>query len=170
MNHIRTTAEFSIYTALAFIFGYIENLIPVPVPFPGIKLGLANLVLVLVLYRKGFRYTFGLAMLRNILNAFTFGSLFSLFYSLAGSIFSLLAMTFLKNTGKSRFSVLSVSAFGGIVHNIGQLLAAIILVGFRSIIWYFPVLYFSGLITGILIGMITAQTLKRLPFRQENIQ
>ena len=80
MNQIRQISEFSIYTALAFIFGYIESLIPLPVPFPGMKIGLANLVMMIVLYRKNFRYAFGISMLRNLLNAITFGSLFSLLY------------------------------------------------------------------------------------------
>ena len=161
MNRIRQISEFSIYTALAFIFGYIENLIPLPVPFPGMKIGFANLVLMIVLYKKNFRYAFGISMLRYLLNAITFGSLFSLLYSLAGSILSLFAMAGMKKIRS--FSIVSVSAFGGIVHNMGQLIVAACLVGFSSIIWYMPILYFCGLITGILIGTISAQCLERIP-------
>ena len=102
MNQIRQISEFSIYTALAFIFGYIESLIPLPVPFPGMKIGLANLVMMIVLYRKNFRYAFGISMLRNLLNAITFGSLFSLLYSLAGSVLSLIAMAGLKKVRRAR--------------------------------------------------------------------
>lgn len=163
MSNLKNIAEFSLYTAIAFIFSYIESLIPLPLPFPGMKLGLANLVIVIVLFRKNFRYAFGLSMLRNLLNAFTFGSLFALLYSLSGSILSLIFMALLKKTGKSRFSVISVSALGGILHNTGQFFTAALLVGFRSVLWYFPILYFSGLITGILIGYLAVQVLRRLP-------
>lgn len=163
MNRIKHLSEFSIYTALAFIFGYIESLIPLPVPFPGMKLGLANLVVMIVLYQKNFRYAISISILRNLLQAITFGSLFSLLYSFAGSLLSLLAMGAMKKWGSSHFSVLSVSTLGGIVHNMGQLLIAAFLVGFSSILWYLPVLYFCGLITGALIGKISAQCLTRLP-------
>ena len=163
MKSIRQISEFSNYTALAFIFGYIESLIPLPLPFPGMKLGLANLIIMIVLYRNGLKYAFGIAMLRNILNAFTFGSLFSFFYSLAGSLLSLFAMGLLRRWKHSPFSVVSVSALGGILHNIGQLLIAAFLVGFSSILWYVPILYFCGLVTGILIGILSAQCLMRLP-------
>ena len=178
MNQIRQISEFSIYTALAFIFGYIESLIPLPVPFPGMKIGLANLVMMIVLYRKNFRYAFGISMLRNLLNAITFGSLFSLLYSLAGSVLSLIAMAGLKKVRRARpkseqkeadaFSIVSVSALGGIVHKMGPLRVAAFLVGFSSIIWYLPVLYFCGLLTGILIGMVSNQCLARLPADPQN--
>ena len=85
-------AVLSIYIAIAFIFSYIENLFPLPIPFPGIKLGLANLVIVLALCQFGLPYAFAISLLRNLLNAFTFGSLFGFFYSLAGSIASLFVM------------------------------------------------------------------------------
>lgn len=163
MKSTRQLTEYSIYTSLAFIFGYIESLIPLPVPFPGMKLGLANLIIMIALYRKNFPYAFGISMLRNLLNAFTFGSLFSLLYSLAGSVLSLLAMAAVKKWGSAHFSIISASALGGIVHNIGQLLVAVLLVGFSAIVWYAPVLYFCGLITGVLIGLISSQCLTRLP-------
>lgn len=168
MKSIRQISEFSIFTALAFIFGYIESLIPLPFPFPGMKLGLANLIIMIVLYRNGMKYAVGIAMLRNILNAFTFGSLFSFFYSLAGSILSLLSMGLLRLWKRSPFSIVTVSALGGILHNIGQLLVAGFLVGFSSILWYVPILYFCGLITGILIGLFSAQCLRRLPNRSQS--
>lgn len=163
MNHMKQISEFSIYTALAFIFGYIESLIPLPVPFPGMKLGLANLAVMIVLYKKNLRYAFGISILRNLLNAITFGSLFSLLYSLAGSLLSLLAMGALKKWGEPHFSIISVSVLGGITHNMGQLFVAALLVGFDSILWYMPILYFCGLITGTLIGIVSAQCLSRLP-------
>lgn len=165
MSNIKNIAEFSLYTALAFIFSYIESLIPFPVPFPGMKLGLANLVIVIVLYKKNFRYAFGLSMLRNVLNALTFGNLFALLYSLAGSILSLVFMSLAKKVRLKimHFSIISVSALGGIFHNIGQFLTAAFLVGLHSVLWYLPILYFSGLVTGILIGYLSMHILRRIP-------
>ena len=165
MTNIRQISEFSIYTALAFIFGYIESLIPLPVPFPGMKLGLANLILMIVLYQHGFRYAFGISMLRNLLNAFTFGSLFSLLYSLAGSILSLAIMGLFRRFFHRRFSILSVSALGGVMHNMGQLMIAAALVGWEGIRWYFPILYICGWFTGGCIGILANQCLRRLPVR-----
>lgn len=162
MTRTRQLAEFSIYTALAFIFGYIESLIPLPVPFPGMKIGLANLIIIIVLYKKDFRSAFCISMLRNFLNAFTFGSMFSLLYSLAGSILSVAVMGFIKRFGSRRFSVFSASILGGILHNMGQLLVASFLVGFSSILWYLPVLYFCGLLTGSIIGWIAARCLRSI--------
>lgn len=118
MSRIRSLCEFSIYTSLAFIFSYLESLIPLPLPFPGMKLGLANLVILIVLYQKNPRYALGLSMLRNLLNAFTFGSLFSLLYSTAGSLLSLSVMAFTLRLTKKRLSILSISALGGIFHNL----------------------------------------------------
>ncbi len=162
MSRIRFLCEFSIYTSLAFIFSYLESLLPLPLPFPGMKLGLANLVILILLYKKNTGYALGLSMLRNLLNAFTFGSLFSLLYSTAGSLLSLSAMALTLQLSKKRLSILSVSALGGIFHNLGQLLSAAFFVGFRSILWYAPVLYFSGLFTGILIGWLAGQVIQRL--------
>ena len=84
--HIHTITELAIFTAIAFIFSYIESLFPLPIPFLGIKLGLANLVIVLVLYKNGFYQALTVSIVRGLLNAFTFGSLFGFLYSLAGSV------------------------------------------------------------------------------------
>lgn len=174
-------AELAVFTAVAFLFSYIESLFPLPVPFPGIKLGLANLVILIILYRNGLRAAFGVSMVRNVLNALTFGSLFGLFYSLAGSILSLLVMGILytpplcSKNGKCasrtplmskkhpQLSLTSVSAVGGIIHNIGQFIVAICLVGYSAILHYLPFLYFAGLIAGVLIGILSQLCLDRLP-------
>lgn len=164
-------AELSVFTAVAFIFSYIESLFPLPIPFPGIKLGLANLIILIVLCRNGLGAAFGVSMTRNVLNALTFGSLFGLFYSLAGSILSLFLMAVLLPKGDSKkgkakkippLSLVSISAVGGILHNIGQFFVAVILVGFSAILHYLPFLYFAGLIAGALTGILAKLCLKRL--------
>ena len=160
---VRRMAELAVFTAIAFLFGYIESLFPLPLPFPGMKLGLANLVVVIVLYRFGFLPALGVSLLRNILNAFTFGSLFGFFYSLAGSLLSLAIMALWKKIKHPQFSLVSVSAVGGIFHNIGQFIVAVCLVGFSAIVYYLPFLYFAGLIAGVLIGVLADLCLRRLP-------
>lgn len=162
-NKIIRLSQLAIFTAVAFIFSYIENLFPLPIPFPGIKLGLANLIVVIVLYKDGFPCALCVSLLRNILNALTFGSLFGLFYSLAGSILSLLVMALLRKIKHPQLSSVSISAVGGIIHNMGQFLVAVLLVGFSSIIRYLPFLYFAGMIAGILIGILATLIRKRLP-------
>lgn len=162
MNRVKNICEFSIYTSLAFIFSYLESLVPLPLPFPGMKLGLANLIILIALYRKNFRYALVLSLLRNILNAFTFGSLFGLMYSICGAFLSLIVMALIHRLAGKHLSILSVSVLGGICHNLGQFIAASILVGFSSVLWYAPILYFSGLLTGILIGCVAGQVLIRV--------
>ena len=122
--HIHTITELAIFTAIAFIFSYIESLFPLPIPFPGIKLGLANLVIVLVLYKNGFCQALSVSIVRGLLNAFTFGSLFGFLYSLAGSVLSLIIMNLLKNKTHLHISAFGVSVAGGITHNIGQFAVA----------------------------------------------
>ena len=158
MKHrsIRAVAELSIYVALAFIFGYLENLFPIPMPVPGMKLGFANVITVIVLYRRNFRDALLVSLLRIILNAFTFGSLFSLLYSLAGSLLSLFIMTLIKRKT-------SLAPAGGICHNLGQFITAGLLVGFPALIYYAPLLYFAGLISGILIGILCNCVLNLVP-------
>lgn len=150
---VKKMAEYALFTALAFIFSYIESLFPLPIPFPGIKLGLANLVIIILLYRSGFAAALSVSLIRNVLNAFTFGSLFGLFYSLAGSILSLLAMEGLRRIKPLNLSVITVSSIGGIVHNAGQFFVASFLVGAEAVLPYFPFLYFAGLLAGLLIGV-----------------
>lgn len=162
-SRTKKITELAIFTAVAFIFSYIESLFPLPIPFPGIKLGLANLVIVILLYRNGFKDAFTISMLRNILNGLTFGSLFSFFYSLAGSVISLVVMELLKEKKHPHFSTVGVSIVGGICHNIGQFVVAACLVGSSAILLYFPFLYFAGLLAGALIGIFATLCLKRLP-------
>lgn len=153
-------AYFGVFTALALIFSYVETLIPIHIGIPGVKLGLANLIVVIALYGIGVRESYVLSVLRVILAGFLFGNLFAILYSLAGGLFSLTVMAFLKKTEK--FSVLGVSMAGGVFHNIGQLLMAAIVLESLSITYYLPVLLISGIVTGLLIGIVANEMLKRV--------
>ena len=154
------TAYFGVFTALALIFSYIETLIPIPFGIPGMKLGLANLVIVIVLYQEGWKEALILSVVRIVLSGFMFGSLSMIIYSLAGGILSLIVMTVLQKNGG--FSRIGVSIAGGVSHNIGQMVIAMFVVETYRIIYYLPVLLISGMLTGLLIGIIANEVLKRI--------
>ncbi|AVM70474.1 heptaprenyl diphosphate synthase [Lachnospiraceae bacterium oral taxon 500] len=151
----------ALFVALAMIFSYLEFLLPLPVPFPGIKLGLANLAIVVPLYLWGLFPALAISLLRIALVGITFGSLATILYSLFGALLSLAVMAGLKKWNV--FSVTGVSMAGGVCHNIGQLAAAALIVENIRLFYYLPVLLAAGALTGFAIGAVSAQVLKRLP-------
>lgn len=153
-------AYLGLITAVAVIFGYVESLIPFFAGVPGMKLGLANLAVLLVLEKYTWKEAALVSVLRILIIGFMFGNLFSILYSLAGATLSLTVMTLLKK--KSDFSLLGISVAGGVSHNIGQLIIAMMIAMSSSIIYYAPVLLISGVITGLLIGILTREVLKRI--------
>lgn len=153
-------AYFGIFTALALIFSYVETLIPVSFGVPGIKLGLANLLIVIILYMEDWKKALLLSTVRILLAGFLFGNLFSILYSLAGGIFSLAVMALLKKSGK--FSVAGVSIAGGVSHNIAQLAVAMIAVETYQVGYYLPVLLIAGAAAGLVIGALSGEVLKRV--------
>ena len=153
-------ASFGVFVALALIFSYIETLIPFQIGIPGVKLGLANLVIVIALYRMPVGEVYLLSGVRVVLTGFLFGNLMSILYSLAGGILSLTVMWGMKRIRS--VSILGVSIAGGVFHNIGQLLAAALMVETYGVFSYLPVLLFSGLLTGFVIGLAAGEMLKRI--------
>ena len=153
-------AYFGVFTALALIFSYIETLIPISFGIPGVKLGLANLIIVIALYKIPLREVYVLSVVRVLLSGVLFGNYFSIAYSLAGGLLSLTVMALLKKTGG--FSVIGISIAGGVCHNIGQLVVAMIVVETFAMSYYMPVLLVAGLITGFLIGVVADQVLRRI--------
>lgn len=158
--HGRKVAIFGVFTALALIFSYVELLIPINFGIPGAKLGLANLMTVLVLYKMGIKEALALSVTRIILSGFMFGNLFGILYSLSGGLLSFLVMVLLKKS--DRFSVAGVSIGGGTAHNIGQLLVAMVVVQTYQVWYYLPVLLVAGEVTGLLIGLVAKEVLKRI--------
>ncbi len=153
-------AYFGVFTALALIFGYIETLIPISFGIPGVKLGLANLIIVIALYRMKLSEAFLLSVVRVLLSGFLFGNYFSILYSLAGGLLSLTVMAVMKR--QEGFSIAGVSIAGGVFHNVGQLIIAALVVETFSVTYYIPVLLIAGLLTGLLIGILAGGMLKRL--------
>ena len=153
-------ASFGVFTTLALIFSYVETLIPIQFGIPGVKLGLANLIIVIALYRMKLSEAYLLSIVRVLLAGFIFGNYFSIIYSLAGGLLSLTVMALLRKKGG--FSVIGVSIAGGVFHNIGQLIIASVIVETFSVMYYVPVLLIAGLVTGLLIGIASDGMLKRL--------
>ena len=152
-NHTaKWVALYGMLISLAFIFSYIEAVIPIPIPVPGVKLGLANLVSIVGLYTVGIKGTIAVSLVRIVLVGFTFGNLSSMIYSLAGGTVSLIFMILLKKTGK--FSQVGVSIMGGIGHNIGQLTAAALITETTGVFYYLPFLMVAGVIAGAVIGLL----------------
>ena len=149
------------FAALALIFSYVEVLVPIPVPIPGVKLGLANLVILIALYRLGFRYAFAINCVRIVIAGLLFSGVFGMLYSFGGGILSILIMYLLYRT--KLFSMVGISMAGGVMHNLGQLLTACAIMSNISLLSYFAVLFFSGLISGILIGILAHSIEQRLP-------
>ncbi len=146
--------------ALALIFSYVEVLFPLPVGIPGVKLGIANLVVIIALYRFDWRYASAVNLVRVLVAGLLFTGPFGMMYSLSGAILSMVLMVCLKKSGC--FSIIGVSMGGGVFHNLGQLLMAIAIMEDSRLFVYFPVLLFSGLVTGVIIGIVSYEIMKRL--------
>ncbi len=149
-----------VFLALALICSYVESLIPISFGIPGVKLGLTNIVVVLMLYCIGAKEALAVSVCRIVLAGFLFGNLFSILYSLAGSLLSFLIMWAVKRTGK--LGILPVSVCGGIFHNIGQLAVAALVVENYNVFYYLPVLLLAGAATGLAIGVVAQELVIRI--------
>lgn len=145
-------AYLGLLLTLALILSYVELLIPMFVAIPGVKLGLANLVVLICLYIYPAKYAFFISGMRVVLAGLLFGTMFSIMYSLAGAVLSFVVMILAKKVFK--LGILGVSILGGVFHNVGQLLIAITVVSNYRIGYLFPYLLLSGILTGAIIGFI----------------
>ena len=146
--------------ALAFVLSYIEFLLPLNIGIPGAKVGLANLVVMVVLYTFGTKEAVALSFVRVLLVSFTFGNLAMLLYSSAGAGLSLLVMCIAKRT--KLLSINGVSVLGGVFHNIGQIIVAVFALETVKLIYYMPFLVVIGTISGIIIGVVAGMITERI--------
>ena len=156
----RKIARMGLLVALSMILSYVESLIPAFVAVPGVKVGLANIVVIFALYTLGPIEALIVSLLRVILSSFLFGSVLSLLYSLSGALLSLGGMILMKKL--KIFSTTVVSVTGGVLHNVGQILVACLVLETDVLLYYLPVLILSGVITGAVIGIIASLVIKRL--------
>ncbi len=155
-------AYYGVLLSLAIICGYIEMLIPFDFGIPGIKLGLANIVAVWLLYKNRFLPAFTVNIARILLVFLLFGNAMSLVYALSGGILAVIMMAVIKRL--KCFSPVGVSIAGAFFHNVGQLLSASFVIGSKAVIYYLPFLTLSAVATGLLIGLLASYLLKRVKY------
>lgn len=164
MDSGRTVAQrvaaYGMLIGLACIFSYVEAMIPLPIPVPGVKLGLANLVVIVGLYTIGIKGTVAVSLIRIVFVGFTFGNASSMMYGLAGGAVSLLLMILFQRL--NWFSQVGVSIIGGIGHNIGQLSVAALITQTAGVFYYLPFLMAAGVVAGALIGLLGGLVTERV--------
>ena len=149
----------SVLISRSLVLAYVEMLLPPIYPaIPGVKIGLANIVIIFLLYKFSFKEAFLVSFLRVVLVSLLFGNAVLFVYSLCGAVLSLLFMALLKKTG--RFSTVSVSVVGGVSHNLAQIAVAIILMQTPQIGYYMTILAISGTVSGIAVGIVSAYVLR----------
>ena len=161
MTDLRIAVRIALLTALSLILFLLEGLLPLPLPVPGAKLGLAALVTLVALYTlPHMRDAFLVLLLRILLGSFFGGGIAPMLYSLAGGVLSFAAMALLK--ARTQLSIVGISAVGGFLHNMAQLLVAAAVMQTSALFYYAPVLGFVGVLTGILIGITARSILQKI--------
>lgn len=145
-------AQLGLLSAFAVIISYIETLIPIHLGIPGVKPGFPNLVIIILLYRYGIKEAGMVNLIRILIVGFMFGNGISIVFSIAGAALSLITMWLVKKL--PHISMMGVSICGGVAHNLGQIMAAILITTVYSLTYYIPFLIISGIITGTILGIV----------------
>jgi len=148
--------------SLAIVLGIIESLIPIKLPIPGMKLGLANIMIVIGLYYLDVKDMFFVIILKTVLTTLLLGTFSMFFYGFVGALFSYICMVSAFKAFKNQVSLIGISMIGGIMHNIGQIIVAMILIQTKAIAYYMMFLLPIGLLTGIIVGIVAKLTMARL--------
>jgi len=151
------------FTAIALTIFVVESAIPVPVPIPGVKLGLANIITLILLLHWNFKSALIVLVMRIILGSIFAGQMITFFYSLAGGLFCLITMYLTHKILKQKL-IWFTSIMGAIAHNIGQILAALIILRSAYVLYYLPFLMVSGIITGFFTGLCAGLLSNRFPY------
>lgn len=158
-NNTKKTVFLGLAASVTLILSYVEFLLPPLVAtVPGVKMGLPNIMIIFLLYRFGWKEAAAVSLVRLFAVALLFGNVMTLAYSFAGALLSLVLMTLFKKWGV--FSMVGVSIIGGVTHNLGQILVAMLVMQTREIGYYMIVLAVTGTIAGILVGLAGMLTLK----------
>ena len=160
MKKTKRLVLLSMLTAVAMILSYVESLLP-SVGIPGVKMGLANIAVIFALFRFGWKEAAALSLVRVVLVSLLFGSVGAVLYSLAGAVLSLAVMALLRRI--DRFSTVGISVAGGVAHNAGQILMAMLILQTKQLLGYLPVLAVAGIAGGVLTGLAAALLIRRIP-------
>lgn len=164
----KKVAFLGLCASIALIFAYLESLLPpLFAAVPGVKIGLPNIAIIFILYRFGWKDAAVVSFVRMVAVALLFGNPMTFLYSMAGATLSLLGMALLRKW--DAFSVAAVSVVGGVLHNGGQILMAMLLLGTAGLGYYFIVLAITGTISGIFVGLCGTFAVKRIP-NPKNLQ
>ncbi len=159
-NNTKRLTMLALSVSFALILSFIESRIPAFVAIPGIKVGLANIAVIFVLYKFGIKEAIAVSAVRVLLVSVLFGSPVSLVYSISGAVLSLTVMFLIKKF--TPLTELTVSVAGGITHNIGQIAAASVMLGTNVVVYYLPFLLLSGTIAGAVVGTASALLIKKV--------
>ena len=160
MKKTKRLVLLAMLTAVAMILSYVESLLP-SVGIPGVKMGLANIAVIFALFRFGWKEAAALSLVRVVLVSLLFGNVGAMLYSLAGAVLSLAVMALLRRI--DRFSTVGISVAGGVAHNAGQILMAMLILQTKQLLGYLPVLAVSGIAGGVLTGLAAALLIRRIP-------
>ena len=160
-NRVQQIALSGLLTSLMLVLGLVERQFPLTVAIPGIKLGLANSVLLYALYMMGVRQSAILMLLKALMSWLIYMNMSAMLYSLGGGALSLLAMVLLSRV--DGVSVVGVSALGAVFFNVGQILVAVLVLNTpQLLVTYLPVLMVSGVVTGVVTGVVAQMVMKHL--------
>ena len=162
-TNTKKLTQLALTVSFALILSFIETRIPAFVAIPGVKIGLANIAVIFTLYKFGFKEAIAVSVVRIVLVSILFGSPISLIYSISGAVFSFVVMLLLKTLTPLREVAVSVS--GGVMHNVGQIAAASVMLDTNVVTYYLPFLILSGTIAGIVVGIAAAILIKRVKIK-----
>ena len=157
-NKVKQIAMMAILIALSLILSYVDSLIVLPFGIPGIKLGIANIAIIYPLYKIGAKEAIMVSILRLILSSILFGTILTFLYSLVGAVFSLSLMIILKKY--TSLALITISISGAVLHNIGQIMVAVLVMATKEIILWLPVLIITGILSGIGVGILSVLTIR----------
>ena len=158
-NQIQRLALSAFLVAVMLVLGYVESLVPTGVP--GIKLGLSNSVLIFAIYTLGIPTAFLLMIAKVLLSGFLFSGVNAMLYAFAGGLLSMLVMSLLYKT--KGFHIVTIAMAGAVMHNVGQVALAMLMLQTEKLIYYMAVLMLVGLVTGFVTGTVAGILLKRIP-------
>lgn len=159
-NTVKKLVSVGVLSSLAIVMGYLEQMIPLPVSFPGVKLGLSNICVILALYRLGYREAFSVSLIKSLICGILFWGVGGMLYGVAGALLSFMVMALVYKT--RLLGTVGISIAGALFHNIGQLIALFLLSGSFSFIYYLSVLGIAAVITGTITGIISIIIIERI--------
>lgn len=159
-SRVNYIAKIGLLAAIGLIFSYVESLFPIPIGIPGVKVGISNIVTVVAIYILSPSAAFAVTFIRVLLAGTLFSTGIGIIYSICGAFFSLFIMWILHKS--NRFSVIGISAGGGVAHNVSQLLVACITVESFKLLYYLPILLLAGVVAGVVVGVVSKIIVNRL--------